>query len=351
MRRVVADMLLLATSSSADARPPRVHVNMDEYQRVDDAALQQTLLLALRGDADAQFWRGCSFADGKGVPADDREAAYWYRKAAEQGHADAQLFLGFCFADGKGVPADDREAASWYRKAAEQGHADAQLFLGLSFADGKGVPEPVMDIMSQLEAALADDEPQPQAPVDDREAVFWYRKAAEQGHAHAQFCLGLSFADGKGVPADDREAAFWCRKAAEQGHPYAQFFLGLCYADGTGVPADDVQAYAWIKLASVKGGEEAAEQRTRLRQRMTPAEIAEAQELSRELAAQIADSGGEPTPASVSGDPVHSSDPSHDAVRQAQSYLALLATTPGRWTGFSASARRPRCGSFSRTWA
>ena len=256
---------------------------MDEYQRDDGAALQQTLLLAQRGDADAQFWRGCSFAAGKGVPADDRRAVFWFRKAAEQEHADAQFFLGRSCADGKGVPADDREAAYWYRKAAEQGHADAQCYLGLCFADGKG------------------------------------------------------------VPADDREAAYWYHKAAEQGHASAQLELGRCYANGEGVPQDDVQAYAWINLASVQRGEDAQEHRTRLRQRMTSAQIAEAQELSRELAAQIADSGdvmsqleaalAEPTPVSVSGDPVHSSGPSHDAMRQAQSYLALLGYDTGPMDG------------------
>ena len=31
---------------------------------------------------------------GRGVPNDDRKAAYWYRKAAKQGHSAAQRTLG-----------------------------------------------------------------------------------------------------------------------------------------------------------------------------------------------------------------------------------------------------------------
>jgi len=39
------------------------------------------------------------------------------------------------------------------------------------------------------------------------EAVKWYRKAAEQGHAAAQFNLALILAKGRGVAADPAEAA------------------------------------------------------------------------------------------------------------------------------------------------
>jgi TPR repeat protein len=35
------------------------------------------------------------------------------------------------FAAGKGVPQDDKQAVKWYRLAAEQGHANAQYNLGL----------------------------------------------------------------------------------------------------------------------------------------------------------------------------------------------------------------------------
>ena len=52
-------------------------------------------------------------------------------------------------------------------------------------------------------------------PEDDREAVKWYRKAAEQGHAWAQMRLSSMYASGEGVHQDYKEAAKWLRKAAE----------------------------------------------------------------------------------------------------------------------------------------
>ena len=44
----------------------------------------------------------------------------------------------------------------------------------------------------------------------------WYRKAAEQGDAKAQFNLALRYYKGEGVTQDYAEAAKWYRKAAEQ---------------------------------------------------------------------------------------------------------------------------------------
>ena len=57
---------------------------------------------------------------------------------------------------------------------------------------------------------------------DYREAVGWYRKAAEQGNAWAQNRLGLMYEKGRGVGKDYREAVGWYRKAAEQGHERAK---------------------------------------------------------------------------------------------------------------------------------
>ncbi|WP_309295377.1 tetratricopeptide repeat protein, partial [Aeromonas caviae] len=53
---------------------------------------------------------------------------------------------------------------------------------------------------------------------DNSQAMAWYRKAAEQGHAQAQYFLGWMYTNGLGVVQDDWQALSWIRKAAEQGH-------------------------------------------------------------------------------------------------------------------------------------
>ena len=52
-------------------------------------------------------------------------------------------------------------------------------------------------------------------PQEYGEAVAWYRKAAKQGHASAQFNLGVMFDGGQGVPQEYGEAVAWYRKAAK----------------------------------------------------------------------------------------------------------------------------------------
>ena len=87
-------------------------------------------------------------------------------------------------------------------------------------------------------------------PQNDTEAVRWYRLAAEQGLATAQFYLGLMYDTGRGVPQNDTEAVRWYRMAAEQGFAWAQFNLGLMYDTGEGIPQNDTEAVRWYRLAS-----------------------------------------------------------------------------------------------------
>jgi TPR repeat protein len=74
---------------------------------------------------------------------------------------------------------------------------------------------------------------------DETQAVYWLRKAAEQGNADAQGSLGWMYARSKGVPLDYTQAASWARKAAEQGNADARVLLDGMNAveDGEAVEA------------------------------------------------------------------------------------------------------------------
>ncbi len=125
-------------------------------------------------------------------------------------------------------PSDDATFCSQYEKA-EQGHASAQYNLGVMYDNGEGVTQ------------------------DASEAVRWTRKAAEQGDAWAQTNLGWMYANGEGVIQDASEAVRWYRKAAEQGHASAQTNLGVMYANGKGVIEDDSEVVRWTRKAAEQG--------------------------------------------------------------------------------------------------
>ena len=105
---------------------------------------------------------------------------------------------------------------------------------------------------------------------------------AQQGHAFAQYNLGLRYAYGLGVPEDDAEAVRWYRLAADQGDAFAQSNLGLMYDTGDGVPEDLVLAYMWYNLSAAQGHETAQARKEIIVPDMTGEQIAEAQRMSRE---------------------------------------------------------------------
>ncbi len=140
-----------------------------------------------------------------------------------------------------------------WQSLAEQGHADAQYNIGLLYGNGQGVPK------------------------DDARAWQWYEKAAVQGHAEAQVNLGILYDYGRGILQDFKKAVYWYRLSANQGNTLAQRRLGLMYERGDGVPQDYVQAYMWYSLGAANGAKASAMLQDALAKRMEPDQIAEAQ--------------------------------------------------------------------------
>ena len=63
--------------------------------------------------------------------------------------------------------------------------------------------------------------------TDVNRAIRLYCKAANRGHAAAQYYLGWLYSRGRGVKRDDALAAAWFKKAARQNHVQARNLLGL----------------------------------------------------------------------------------------------------------------------------
>jgi len=135
-------------------------------------------------------------------------------------------------------------------------NAELQFERGLDFAAGRGVKE------------------------DCAQAIPWFRRAAEQGHAKAQEYLGSMYLEGRGLEQDDALAVTWYSKSAAQGYPNAQRHLGNMHAAGRGVPQDAVQAYMWLDLAAKGNATYAVEARNNVAATMTAATIEDAKRLA-----------------------------------------------------------------------
>jgi TPR repeat protein len=244
--------------SAAWFRKASEHADLIDMSVVmDTPSAAADLLLGKGGE---YFLIGGLFEEGKDLPQDYSQAAFWYRKGAELGSASAQSALGSLYSEGKGIPQDYSQAAFWYRKAAEQGNAYSQFHLGVFYVDGKGVPK------------------------DYEQAVMWTRKAAEQGIDEAQANLGTFYLVGRGVPQDYKEAAEWLKKAADNGSDTAWYNLGTMYAKGQGVPQDNGAAYLCMDVAAARltGPDQVAAEKARdlIATLMTPELLSKAQELA-----------------------------------------------------------------------
>jgi len=193
------------------------------------------------------------------------------KSMAKSGDAVAQYNLGRFYDDqesgGRRKARDDRQAVSWYTKAAEQGLADAQFDLGRMYVTGTGITQ------------------------DVELGVSWQLKAAEQGLARAQFAIGKRYLSGVDLTQDYQQAFDMFLKAANQGFVGAQYQLGAMLFHGEGVPQDLVQAHKWFNIASTSDGESGTPYKSILEGIMDQAQIEEAQRLAKEWAAEHANQG------------------------------------------------------------
>ncbi|GFO77175.1 uncharacterized protein BPLS_P5446 [Bathymodiolus platifrons methanotrophic gill symbiont] len=87
---------------------------------------------------------------------------------------------------------------------------------------------------------------------------------------------------GQGVVQNYKEAVKWFSKAARQGHASAQYNLGLMYANGQGIPQDYVMAHKYFNIAASSGVKKANKNRDSVAKLMTASQIEKAQNLASE---------------------------------------------------------------------
>jgi hypothetical protein len=90
----------------------------------------------------------------------------------------------------------------------------------------------------------------------------------------------VTYDNGRGVLQDYKQAVYWYRKAAKQGHANAQYNLGEKYARGEGVLQDNKKAYMWFNLARYNGEKNTKSAFDIMKKLMAPVDIGKAQEAS-----------------------------------------------------------------------
>lgn len=208
--------------------------------------IRQTYRLAQNGNVTAQLEIGKRFYEGKGIEPDGEEAVKWFNAAASQGNAEAMYMLGECYASSSNyiegayighmlgetddeiqIDLNEKKALKWFERAAEQGNTAAKFRLAEFYEYGKGTE------------------------TNKELAMIWCRRAARDGYAEAQYHLAHCYFFGEGIEENKTEAIKWYKKAAEQGHDWSQYALGNYYFRYPDIDVNDVkEAVKWYKLAA-----------------------------------------------------------------------------------------------------
>ncbi|MDD5215653.1 MAG: DnaJ domain-containing protein [Methylococcales bacterium] len=216
---------------------------------------------AEKGDVLAQFKLGELYEKGQGLPQNYSLAAQWYEKAAEKEHVVAQFNLGVLYEKGQGVPQNYSNAVQWYQKAAIQGNAAAQYNLGIMYEKGLGVPQNIVS------------------------SAQWYQDASTSQDDGSQY-TDAAYIHAQSVPQNFEAAIQWYQKAVNQGHAAAQYNLGVMYEKGQFVPKNSVVAYSLFNLSAAidaSTNNPAIELRNRLVNEMLVSQIEIGQNLTQKM--------------------------------------------------------------------
>lgn len=102
---------------------------------------------------------------------------------------------------------------------------------------------------------------------------------AQKGEQTAQYDYGMN----QYKKGNYREAAKWWLKAAQSGNDMAQFQLGKSHRDGKGVDKNYVKAYFLFSLSAQQGNEDAKKSKARLEKAMSQQQLKEAQDHLKKL--------------------------------------------------------------------
>ncbi len=161
-------------------------------------------------------------------------------KSAELGYPLSQYYLGIMYADGKAVKQNFEESKKWFQRSLLGGCKEAQKALD-KLANIVNLPvnekkeeshKPVTVNLKKNTYSPKEDK----TKFDDtaalylqglnyynskepnyKEAFLCFLQAAEKGNITAQYNLAVMYEDGLGVPVNNQEAIKWYRKVAEQG--------------------------------------------------------------------------------------------------------------------------------------
>lgn len=273
---IIAATMLLTLPAHAVKKPKK----KPTAEQIAADSLARLTARAEQGDDKAQNTLGTWYYLGKNVPQNQERALKYWALAAKQNNAEAIGNMAMCYQQGKGTKADSAMASKLYQKAIEKGNthvlkqhielADKQgnLFSSLLLNDlynrGVGVKRDQAKAELYLRKAAAAGHTDSQLKwaltclnnKNTKEAVVWFKKAADKDNLSATYYYGYMLFKGMGTAQDKAAGISYLTKAARRGVVSADNMLGQIYYEGDGTEKDVELALKHLKKAAIaKKGE------------------------------------------------------------------------------------------------
>jgi hypothetical protein len=193
-----------------------------------DADIPRIEAGAAGGSIPREIELAAAYLAGRGVARDEKQAAYWYEKAADSGDPAAQEEIGYFYQAGIGVERDPARAALWFERAVAGGLISAKVNLGVAYVWGLGVHK------------------------DPAFAIQLFREAAQKGSGMGACYLGDMYYFGIGVAKSEADAKHWFERGSKLHNIPAKVDLALLLLGQVGQPSRD-QAIRLLREASAGG--------------------------------------------------------------------------------------------------
>jgi TPR repeat protein len=199
---------------------------------------------------------------GDGLPIDPKEAAKYFKLAADQHNPEAEFEYARCLFQGLGVAVDFQSAAHYCRLAADQSFPPAENACGIFLQFGFGGPPDSTEAVHYFNRSSLHDDLDAMHNLgicselsgDPRRAVELYQRAADRGHTAARNRLAFCLHHGIGTTADLGKAAACYQMSADEGDHDGAFCLALFSHYGIGIDADLEESAASYEMAgSLRG--------------------------------------------------------------------------------------------------
>lgn len=210
------------------------------------------------GNIDSAFELGLIYRDGLyGVEESAHLAFTYFSSAADCGNNRAQLFLSTFYEKGEGVEQSNEQAIKYLEMAANANFVEAYFRLGRLLRKVERYDDAEKWLNLALEHMCSEHPDYTEALIllgdlyyekdhNDPKLYEYYHKAAIRGSSRAKFSLGALYKYGiGGVSQDENQSLYWYRSAAKDGFAPAQYSVGRYYYG-----KDDYEmAISWLQKA------------------------------------------------------------------------------------------------------